>query len=76
MLFAVVVSLATLASCSKSYNCHCVYKDNGTVSHEDDNKINEGSKDKSAESCAKMNSTSTTTLNGNTYTSTVECTLQ
>lgn len=72
---AILVTI-TMTACSKSYNCHCVYKDNGTVTHEDDHKISEGSESKSAASCDKMDATTTSTLNGNTYTSTTECELK
>jgi hypothetical protein len=76
----ITLSTATIAlgsmSCSKTYNCHCVYKTNGTVSHEDDNKINEGKKSKSEAKCNEMDNSTTTTLNGTTFVNTTECELQ
>jgi hypothetical protein len=77
-----IVVLATLAlvfslsSCSKSYNCHCVYKNNGTITREEDNTINEGKKEKSEAKCNEMDSQTSTTLNGNTYVTSTECELQ
>ncbi|MCW3077553.1 MAG: hypothetical protein JWO32_2162 [Bacteroidetes bacterium] len=64
-----------LTSCSKSYNCHCVYSTNGVVNHEDDHKVNEGKKEKSAASCNQGDNTNTTTLNGYTSTTSTECEL-
>jgi hypothetical protein len=65
-----------LTSCSKSYNCHCVYSTNGVVNHEDDNKINEGKKEKSEAKCNEMDNTSSVTLNGYTSVTTTECELR
>jgi hypothetical protein len=73
-LSAFIIALGSM-SCSKSYNCHCVYKSNGTVTHEDDNKINEGKKEKSAAKCNEMDNTTTSTLNGTTFVNTTECEL-
>jgi hypothetical protein len=53
-----------------------VYKSNGTITHEDDNKINEGKKEKSAAKCNEMDKTTTSTLNGTTFVTTTECELQ
>lgn len=73
-LGALIITIAG-SSCSKAYNCHCVYKTDGTVTHEDDNKINEGKKEKSAAKCNEMDHSSTTTLNGVTTVNTTECEL-
>ena len=70
---ALSVLAIAISSCSKKYNCHCVYTDNGSVSNETDSEISEGSKEDSQASCDKMDNTTATQLNGNTYTSTTEC---
>lgn len=75
IVFAAVVLTTGLSSCSKSYNCHCVYKTNGAVTHEDDHKVNEGSKSKSAASCDQGDNSTTSTLNGTTVVTTTECDL-
>ncbi|MDO8998369.1 MAG: hypothetical protein Q7W45_01290 [Bacteroidota bacterium] len=75
VLIAFAINIG-LSSCSKAYNCHCVYATNGVVNHEDNHKINEGKKEKSADSCNKGdNVTTTTTSNGYTSTTTTECEL-
>jgi hypothetical protein len=71
---AIALAFVT-TSCSKSYNCHCIYKTNGSVTHEDDHSINEGKKEKTAASCNQGDNSYTTTLNGNTSVSTTECEL-
>ncbi len=70
-----VIAIA-ISSCSKKYNCHCVYSSNGSVTNETDNQISEGSKEDSAKSCDEMDNTSTSQLNGQTYTSSTECELK
>jgi hypothetical protein len=72
---AIVMMSATFMSCSKSYNCHCVYKTDGTITHEDDSKINEGSKSKSDASCKQQNNTTTSAVGGYTSTTSTECEL-
>jgi cell division protein FtsL len=74
VISAFVLTLA-LTSCSKTYNCHCIYKTNGKVTHEDDHKISEGKKEKSAAACNRMDSETVSTLNGVTYVNTAECEL-
>lgn len=73
---AIAAALAIAsASCSKAYNCHCVYKDNGVVTHEEDYKINEGKKEKTEAKCNSMSYQSSSTVGGNSYVSTTECAL-
>ncbi|MGZ3884666.1 MAG: hypothetical protein ACXVPQ_10950 [Bacteroidia bacterium] len=72
VLFIFVLGLA-ISSCSKTYNCHCMYKENGVTTHEDDTKISETSKDKATSSCNQRNSSTSSTLGGNTYVNTTEC---
>jgi hypothetical protein len=74
VLSAMAITIAS-TSCSKEYNCHCVYTDNGVVTHEDNSKISEGSKDKSSTACKKQNASNTYVLGGNTYATSTECDL-
>lgn len=64
-----------LISCSKTYTCHCVYKTDGSVSYQEDSKI-EGKKDESEKKCADMNSTTTVPVGDSTYVNTIECELK
>lgn len=72
IIVAMMFAIGT-TSCSKAYNCHCVYKTNGTIDHEDDSQINEGKKSKTEAKCNEMDRTSTSVVGSNTYVSTVEC---
>jgi hypothetical protein len=73
--FLAVITL-TAASCSKTYNCHCIYKSNGTTTNEEDYKINEGKKSKSEAKCNEMDSETTSVVGSTTFHNTTECTLQ
>jgi hypothetical protein len=75
ILSAVVTVSMGLTSCSKSYNCHCVYKTNGAITREDDSKINEGKREKSEAACNQGDSYNSVTLNGYTSVTETECTL-
>lgn len=76
VLFTVaLVSATVLVSCSKQYNCHCVYKTNGEITNEMDNTISEGSKEESAASCDQMDASSTSSVGGTTYVNTTECSI-
>ena len=70
---ATIMLASGLTSCSKSYNCHCVYKENGTVTHTDDTKISENKSSKAKASCDQMDASTTSTVGGNTYINTTEC---
>lgn len=74
ILAALLLALGA-SSCSKSYNCHCVYSSNGTVTHTTDDKISENKQSKAKASCDQMDATSTSTVGGVTYTNTTECEL-
>jgi hypothetical protein len=75
LILSCVALFISATSCSKAYDCHCVYKTDGTVTHEDTHQVNEGKKEKSATSCNQGDATTTSTLNGNTYVNTTECEL-
>ena len=75
ILLAAFALTIGLSSCSKAYNCHCVYSTNGVVDHEEDHKVNEGKKERSATSCNQGDNSNTTVLNGYTSTTTTECEL-
>lgn len=71
---AIVIGIGS-TSCSKAYNCHCVYKTNGTIDREDDRQINEGKKSKTEAKCNEMDKTSTSTVGSSTFVSSTECEL-
>jgi hypothetical protein len=78
-LFSILATgliITTATSCSKTYNCHCVYKSNGTVTKEDDYQINEGKKSKSEAKCNEMDSETTQVVGSTSFYNTTECTLQ
>jgi hypothetical protein len=75
-----VISVAMIygsgtVSCSKAHNCHCVYKTNGVIDHEDNNMINEGKKSKTEASCNQGDKSTSSTVGSTTYVSTTECEL-
>ncbi len=74
-IFAALVLAFAVSSCSKNYNCHCVYKSNGTVTHEDDTKISENKQSAAKSSCDGMDASSTSTVGGTTFVNTTECEL-
>lgn len=72
---AAFVLAFAVSSCSKNYNCHCVYKTNGSVTHEDDTKISENKQSAAKSSCDQMDASSTSTVSGSTVVNTTECEL-
>ena len=75
ILFGATIIAISSTSCSKAYNCHCVYKTNGTIDREDDHQINEGKKSKTEAKCNEMDKSSTSTVGSTTFVSTTECEL-
>lgn len=74
--FAILFVLSvSISSCSKNYNCHCVYQTNGVTSHEDDTKMSYNSKSKATDACNQRNSSTSSTVGGNTYVNTTSCTI-
>jgi hypothetical protein len=70
-----IILIGGLVSCSKEYTCTCEYYTNGTLNNTDNNKIAEGSKDKSAAKCDEMDSDYTTQVGGTTVHTETKCTL-
>lgn len=70
------LAVLSFSSCGKSYTCHCVYTSDGTTSHEDNTKINEGKKSKTQAACEKMSYSNSYEVGGQAHVDAASCTLQ